>query len=83
MTPANGYYGRRKEILKRSEDFFEQCEGTGVLSASEQHVLTKLKLEGLSAKELAQLDGTTSEEAVHHRSHRIMARLRKAASGLR
>ena len=31
----------------------------------------------------AQLDGSASEEAVHHRSHRIMARLRKAASRLR
>jgi DNA-directed RNA polymerase specialized sigma24 family protein len=64
-------------------DFFEHCERTGVLAASEQQVLTKLKLEGLSAKQLAQLEGSTSEKAVHHRSHRIMARLRKAASGLR
>ena len=80
-------------------DFFQHCERsdsadaerpalsesgrTGVLSASEQQVVTKLKLEGLSAKELAQLDGSTSEEAVHHRSHRIMARLRKVASRLR
>src|SRR5712692_2846834 len=30
---------------------------TGVLAASEQQVLTKLKLEGLSAKQLAQLEG--------------------------
>jgi DNA-directed RNA polymerase specialized sigma24 family protein len=64
-------------------DFFEQCERTGVLAPSEQQMLTKLKLEGLSAKQLAQLQGTTSEEAIHHRSYRIMARLRKAASGLR
>ncbi len=64
-------------------DFFQHCERTGVLAASEQHVLTKLKLEGLSAKQLAQLEGSTSEEAVHHRSYRIMARLRKAASRLR
>ncbi len=64
-------------------DFFEHCERTGVLAASEQEVLTKLKLEGLSAKQLAQLEGSTSEEAVHHRSYRIMARLRKAASRLR
>jgi hypothetical protein len=63
-------------------DFFQHCERTGVLSASEQQVLTKLKLEGLSAKQLAQLDGSTSEEAVHQRSYRIMARLRKAASRL-
>ena len=64
-------------------EFFEHCERTGVLAASEQQVLTKLKLEGLSARQLAQLEGTTSEEAVHHRSYRIMARLRKAASRLR
>ncbi len=38
----------------------------GVLAASERQVLTKLKLEGLSAKELAQLEGSTSEEAVRH-----------------
>jgi len=56
---------------------------TGVLSASEQQVLAKLKLEGLSAKQLAQFEGSISEEAVHHRSYRIMARLRKAASRLR
>ncbi len=56
---------------------------TGLLAASEQQVLTKLKLEGLSAKQLAQLDGSTSEEAVHHRSQRIMAGLRKVASRLR
>ena len=61
-------------------DFFQHCERTGVLAASEQQVLTKLKLEGLSAMELARLVGSTSEEAVHHRSHRIMARLRKVAS---
>ena len=53
------------------------------LSASEQQVLTKLKLEGLSAKEVAQLHGNASEEAIHHRSHRITARLRKVASRLR
>jgi len=64
-------------------DFFQHCERTGVLAASEQQVLTRLKLEGLSAKQLAQLEGSTSEEAVHHRSYRIMARLRKAASRLR
>ena len=73
----------RSESYLFLRDFFQHYERTGVLSASEQQVLTKLKLEGLSAKELAQLDGSTSEEAVHHRSHRIMARLRKAASGLR
>ncbi len=64
-------------------DFFQHCERTGVLAASEQQVLTRLKLEGLSAKQLAKLEGSTSEEAVHHRSYRIMARLRKAASRLR
>ena len=64
-------------------DFFQHCERTGVLAASEQQVLTRLKPEGLSAKQPAKLEGSTSEEAVHHRSYRIMARLRKAASRLR
>ena len=64
-------------------DFFQHCERTGVLAASEQQVLTRLKLEGLSKKQLARLEGSTSEEAVHHRSYRILARLRKAASRLR
>ncbi len=75
--------GAMGTVLDDSDFYPFGGERTGVLAASEQQVLTRLKLEGLSAKQLAKLEGSTSEEAVHHRSYRIMARLRKAASRLR
>ncbi len=75
--------GERSDCADAERPALSESGRTGVLDASEQQVLTRLKLEGLSAKQLAQLEGSTSEEAIHHRSYRIMARLRKAASRLR
>jgi hypothetical protein len=50
------------------------------LSASECALLTKTKLEGFEAKEIANTDGEMSSIAVHHRLQGIMAQLRDTAT---
>jgi hypothetical protein len=62
------------------EQLLKHCRTAGTLSASECALLTKTKLEGFEAKEIANTDGEMSSIAVHHRLQGIMAQLRDTAT---
>jgi DNA-directed RNA polymerase specialized sigma24 family protein len=61
------------------EDLFRQAQLTRALSESESQLLFKFRWEGFGAKELADKNGPSTPNAVHHRLKRIVNRLRRAA----
>lgn len=61
------------------EEFLSQCCQSGILSRSGYELLTKVKLEGFEAREVAGTRGEPYPAAVRARLYRIMKRLRQAA----
>jgi DNA-directed RNA polymerase specialized sigma24 family protein len=60
------------------QQFLDNCQRRGRLTAEERELLTEFKLEGLSGSELARRNGH-SAIAIRHRIQRVLARLRRIA----
>lgn len=63
-------------------DFLDYCIRQRLLSSFERDLLIKVKLDGLTGKEIQNRHTVLSEQAVHLRVHRIMQRLEDAALAL-
>jgi hypothetical protein len=59
-------------------EFLDRCEKAGWLTPSERSLLLRFKVEGLSCRELARLNGH-SAVAIQHRIQRLLDRLRRLA----
>ena len=60
------------------QQFLDDCQRRGWLSAEERELLTQFKLEGVSGPELARHSGH-SAVAIRHRIQRLLDRLRRIA----
>lgn len=60
------------------QQFLDDCQRRGWLSAEERELLTQFKLEGISGEELARRNGHTAV-AIRHRIQRVLTRLRRVA----
>ena len=74
-TDGSGQDSRSKILLQQ---FLDDCQRRGWLSAEERELLTQFKLEGISGQELALRTGH-SVVAIRHRVQRLLDRLRRIA----
>jgi len=68
------------ETVSLLNDFLDYAHRNGIISEFERALLLKMKVEGLQAKEAANINAVLTAKAVQHRIERIMSRLQKAAA---